>query len=45
MDETMSEEHMALKFINKINEELYFLYMKNSFLTPGLRGILYISSL
>ena len=36
MDETMSGEPMALKFINEINGKLKFLYWKNSVLTPGL---------
>ena len=31
MDETMSGEPMAFKFINTINEKLKFLYQKNSF--------------
>ena len=41
MDETISGKPMALKVINKINEKLNFLYRKNSFLTPGLRRMLY----
>ena len=41
MDETMSGEPMPLKVINKINRKLKFLYRKNSFLTPGLRRMLY----
>ena len=40
MDETMSEEPMALKVISKINGQLKFFYRKNSFLTPGLRRLL-----
>ena len=31
MDETMSGEPMAFKFINTVNEKLKFLYQKNSF--------------
>ena len=41
MDETISGKPMAPKVINKINEKLNFLYRKNSFLTPGLRRMLY----
>ena len=41
MDVTMSGEPMPLKVINKINRKLKFLYRKNSFLTPGLRRMLY----
>ena len=37
LDETMSGEPMALKFINKINGKLKFLYRKNRFLSPELR--------
>ena len=36
----LSGEPMALKFINKVNGKLRFLYRKNSFLTPGLRRML-----
>ena len=41
MDETMSGELVALKVTNKINGKLRFLCWKNSFLTPGLRRMLY----
>ena len=41
MDRTMSGEPMALKVTNKINGKLKFLYQKNSFLTPGLRRMLF----
>ena len=37
VDETISGEPMALKFINKINGKSKFIYRKNSFLTPELR--------
>ena len=40
LDETMSEEAMALNVVNKINNKLKFLYRKNSFLTPILRRLL-----
>ena len=40
LDETMSREAMALDVVNKINNELTFLYRKNSFLTPALRRLL-----
>ena len=36
----MSGETMALSVINKINIELKFLYLKNSFLTPILTRLL-----
>ena len=36
LDETMSGEPMALKFINKINGKLTFLYRKNRYLTKDL---------
>ena len=39
-NETMSEEPMALKVINKINGKLKFLYRKNRFLSPELRRML-----
>ena len=38
--ETMSGETMVLSVINKINNKLKFLYRKNRFLTPTLRGLL-----
>ena len=41
MDETMSEEPMTLKVIKEINGKMKFLYRKSSFLTPGLRRMLY----
>ena len=37
MDETLSEEAMALKVVNKINNKLKFFHRENSFLTPALR--------
>ena len=40
LDETMSQESMALKTIKKINEKLKFFYRKNRFLTPELRRLL-----
>ena len=40
LDESMSGEPTPLKFINKINEKLKFLYRKNKFLTPELRRML-----
>ena len=40
LDETMSGETMALKFMNEINGILKFLYRKNRFLTPELRRML-----
>ena len=41
LDETMSEESMALKVINKINSRLKFLHRrKNRFLTPPLCRLL-----
>ena len=33
----MSGESMALKFINKLNGKLKFIYKKNRFLSPELR--------
>ena len=38
LNETMSEEAMALNVVNTINNKLKFLYRKNSLLTPALRG-------
>ena len=40
LDKSMSGEPMALKFVNKINRELKFLYRKNKFPTPELRRVL-----
>ena len=40
LDETMSGETMALSVINKINNNLKFLYRKNRFLTPTLTRLL-----
>ena len=40
LDETMSEESMALKVINKINSRLKFLHRKNKFLNSALRRLL-----
>ena len=40
LDETMSGESIALKFINKINSRLKFLNRKNKFLTPVLHRLL-----
>ena len=37
LGETMSGESMALKFINKLNGKLKFIYKKNRFLSPELR--------
>ena len=39
LDETMSEETMALSIANRINK-LKFLYWKNKFLSPTLRRLL-----
>ena len=39
MDETVSEEAMALNVINKINNKLKFFHRKNGFLTSTLRGL------
>ena len=36
LDESLSEEAMGLKVINKINGRLKFLYRKNRYLTPYL---------
>ena len=43
MYETMSGEHVTLKVVNKISGILKFLYLKNSFLTPGLQRMLCIA--
>ena len=40
LDETMSDELMALKVTNKISGKLKFLYRKNGYLTKELRRIL-----
>ena len=40
LDETLSEESMALKILNKINSSLRFLYRKNRFLYPPPRRLL-----
>ena len=40
LDETMPGEPMALKFINKINVKLKFLYRKNRLQSPELRRML-----
>ena len=40
IDETMSEETIALSVINKINNKLKFLYWKSRFLSPTLRRLL-----
>ena len=40
LDETMSGETIALFVINKIYNKLKFLYWKNKFSTPPLRGLL-----
>ena len=39
LDESFSEEAMALKVINKINGRLKFLYRKNRYLTPYLKQL------
>ena len=36
----MSGEAMALNVVNKINNKLKFIHLKNSFLTPALRRLL-----
>ena len=41
LDKTMSPESRALKIINKINPRLKFVHMKNKFLTPALRRLLF----
>ena len=40
LDETLSDEPMALKALNKINGKLKFIYYKNKFLTPTLHRML-----
>ena len=40
LDESLWGEAMALKIINKINSRLKFLYRKNKYLTPYLKGLL-----
>ena len=40
LHETISGETMALSVINKINNQLKFIYQKNRFLTPTLRRLL-----
>ena len=40
LDETLCEELMALKALNKINGKLKFRYRKNKFLTPKLHRML-----
>ena len=40
LDERMYGESIALKTINKINQKLKLLYIKNQFLTPELRQLL-----
>ena len=40
LDDSMSGETMALKFVNKINGKVKFLYRKNKFLTSELRRML-----
>ena len=40
LDESLSEEAMGLKVINKINGRLKFLYRKNRYLTPYLKRLL-----
>ena len=40
LDETMSGETMIRSAINKISNKLEFLYRKNRFSTPTLRGLL-----
>ena len=41
LDKTMSRETIALSVINKINNQLEFLYRKNRFLTPTQKRLLY----
>ena len=43
LDESLSREAMALKVINKIDDSLKFLYRKNIYLTPYLKGLLCIA--
>ena len=40
LDESLSRESMALKFVSKINTRLKFRYRKNRFLPPQLRRLL-----
>ena len=40
LDETLSEEFMALKALNKLNQKLKFIYRKNKFQTPTARTML-----
>ena len=40
LDESLSGESMALNVVSKINTRLKFLYRKNKFLSPQLRGLL-----
>ena len=40
LDKTKSGETMALSVINKINNKLKFIFLKNRFLTPTLRRLL-----
>ena len=40
LDESISDERMALKVVNKINGKLKFLFRKNNFLTSELRRML-----
>ena len=40
LDETMSEEPMALNVLNKVNVKLKLLYGRNRFLSPELRRML-----
>ena len=40
LEESRSDEPMALKVVKKINEKPKFLYRKNKFLTPELRRML-----
>ena len=41
LKERMPRETMVLSVINKINSKLKFLYLKNKFLTPTLRQLLF----
>ena len=40
LDESLSDESMALNVVSKINTRLKFLYRKNKFLSPQLRRLL-----
>ena len=40
LDERMSRKAMALNIVNKINNQLNFLYRKNNFLTSEVRRVL-----